>query len=150
MAVYTCTAGWVVTTLNYLWPLAGLRLGFLALDGWGGRWGIAAAILGMVCAANMEQTMVLAILLLAGLLGFGLVKEGSVAGLCDFLQGHLTFLFLPAGVGLLEHLDLLASSGLALAAVCMVSGFFTFAAATLTVRLVQRIQKGGRREGTDL
>ena len=91
-----------------------------------------------------------AILLLVGLLGFGLVKEGSVAGLCDFLQGHLTFLFLPAGVGLLEHLDLLASSGLALAAVCMVSGFFTFAAAALTVRLVQRIQKGGRREGTDL
>ena len=93
---------------------------------------------------------VLAILLLAGLLGFGLVKEGSVAGLCDFLQGHLTFLFLPAGVGLLEHLDLLASSGAALAAVCLVSGFFTFAAAALTVRLVQRIQKGGRREGTDL
>ena len=93
---------------------------------------------------------VLAILLLAGLLGLGLVKEGLVAGLCDFLQGHLTFLFLPAGVGLLEHLDLLASSGAALAAVCLVSGFFTFAAAALTVRLVQRIQKGGRREGTDL
>lgn len=93
---------------------------------------------------------VLAILLLAGLLGFGLVKEGSVADLCDFLQGHLTFLFLPAGVGLLEHLDLLTSSGAALAAVCLVSGFFTFAAAALTVRLVQRIQKGGRREGTDL
>lgn len=89
---------------------------------------------------------VLAILLLAGLLGVGLVKEGSVAGLCDFLQKNLTFLFLPAGVGLLEHLDLLASSGLALAAVCMVSGFFTFGAAALTVRLVQRIQKGGRNE----
>ena len=52
--------------------------------------------------------------------------------------------------GLLEHLDLLTSSGAALAAVCLVSGFFTFAAAALTVRLVQRIQKGGRREGTDL
>ena len=50
----------------------------------------------------------------------------------------------------MEHLDLLASSGAALAAVCLVSGFFTFAAAALTVRLVQRIQKGGRREGTDL
>ena len=93
---------------------------------------------------------VLAILLLAGLLGVGLVKEGSVAGLRDFLQGHLAFLFLPAGVGLLEHLDLLTSSGAALAAVCLVSGFFTFAAAALTVRLLQRIQKGGRREGTDL
>ena len=62
---YLSTAGWVVTTLNYLWPLAGLGLGFLALDGWGGRWGAAAAVLGMVCAVNMEQTMVLAILLLA-------------------------------------------------------------------------------------
>ena len=30
---YLSTAGWVVTTLNYLWPLAGLCLGFLALDG---------------------------------------------------------------------------------------------------------------------
>ena len=56
---YLSTAGWVVTTLNYLWPLAGLCLGFLALDGWGGRWGIAAAILGMVCAVNMEQTLTL-------------------------------------------------------------------------------------------
>lgn len=93
---------------------------------------------------------VLAILLLAGLLGFGLLKEGSVAGLCDFLQHNLTFLFLPAGVGVLEYLDLLASSGAALAVACMVSGLFTFGSAALTVRLVQRIRKGGRREGTDL
>ena len=28
---YLSTAGWVVTTLNYLWPLAGLCLGFLML-----------------------------------------------------------------------------------------------------------------------
>lgn len=93
---------------------------------------------------------VLAILLLAGLLSVGLVKEGSVAGVCDFLQKNLTFLFLPAGVGLLEYLDVLAESGVALAAVCVVSGFFTFAAAALTVRLVQRIQKGVRHERTHL
>lgn len=93
---------------------------------------------------------VLSILLLAGLLGAGLLKEGSVAGLCDFLQKNLTFLFLPAGVGVLEYLDLLAESGVALAAVCVVSCFFTFGAAALTVRLVQRIQKGAHRERTHL
>ena len=88
---------------------------------------------------------VLAFMLLAVLLGVGILKEGSVAGLCDFFQKNLTFLFLPAGVGLVERLDLLAQSGAALAVVCLVSGFFTFAAAALTVRLVQRVGKGGRR-----
>ena len=89
---------------------------------------------------------VLAIVLLLALLGLGWVKEASVQGLCEFLQKNLTFLFLPAGVGMLEHLGVLRQSGLALLTVCVVSSFFTFGAAALAVRLVQRLQKRGRGE----
>ena len=71
--------------------------------------------------------------LLEGLLGFGLVKEGSVAGLCDFLQGHLTFLFLPAGVGIVNALDILSRNWEAILTACAVSTV----AVIITVAIIQ-------------
>lgn len=62
---YLSTAGWVATTMNYLWPLAGLCLALVSLTGWGGRAGAAAGLLGLVYGVNAEQTAVLALLLLA-------------------------------------------------------------------------------------
>ncbi len=62
---YLSTAGWVATTMNYLWPLAGLCLAFVSLAGYGGRWGAVLGLIGLVYAVNAEQTAVLALLLLA-------------------------------------------------------------------------------------
>lgn len=62
---YLSTAGWVATTMNYLWPLAGLCLAFVSLAGYGGRWGAVLGLIGPVYAVNAEQTAVLALLLLA-------------------------------------------------------------------------------------
>lgn len=63
---YLSTAGWVATTMNYLWPLAGLCLAMCSLAGYGGRTGRIAGLLGLVYAVNAEQSAVLAVFLLAG------------------------------------------------------------------------------------
>lgn len=63
---YLSTAGWVATTMNYLWPLAGLCLAMCSLAGYGGRAGRIAGLLGLVYAVNAEQSAVLAVFLLAG------------------------------------------------------------------------------------
>lgn len=77
---------------------------------------------------------VLAMVGLMLLLGTRLVKEESVSGLCGFLQENMAFFFIPAGIGAIENLDVLKSSGLALAAVCVVGTLLTFAASVFTVR----------------
>lgn len=64
---YLSTAGWVATTMNYLWPLAGLCLAFVSLAGYGGRPGIVLGLAGLVYAVSAEQTLVLALLLLSAL-----------------------------------------------------------------------------------
>lgn len=87
---------------------------------------------------------VLAMVLLLALLGLGWVKQASVDGLCGFLQKNMAFLFLPAGVGMLEELEVFRASGLALLAVCVTGTLFTFAATALTVKAVLALQR--RRE----
>ena len=89
---------------------------------------------------------VLAMVGLLVLLSVGIVKEGSVQGLCDFLQNNMAFFFLPAGIGAIENLDVLKSSGLALAAVCAVGTLFTFAAAAFAVKLILKWQGKERGE----
>ena len=84
---------------------------------------------------------VLAMVLLLALLGLKLLREESVKGLCDGLQKNMAFLFLPAGVGMLEELEVFRQSGLALAAVCAAGTLLTFAAAALTVKAVLALQR---------
>lgn len=84
---------------------------------------------------------VLAMVLLLALLGLKGVKEDSVKGLCDGLQKNMAFLFLPAGVGMLEELEVFRTSGFALAAVCALGTLCTFAATALTVKAVLALQR---------
>lgn len=63
---YLSSAGWVATTMNYLWPLAGLCLALCTLAGYGGRAARVLGLLGLVYAVNAEQSAVLALMLLAG------------------------------------------------------------------------------------
>ena len=87
---------------------------------------------------------VLAMLGLLALLCLGWVKEKSIAGLCGFFQDNMAFFFIPAGVGVIENLDFLKTSGLALAAVCVIGTLITFAAAGFTVKAVLAVQEKRR------
>lgn len=57
------------------------------------------------------------------------------------LLGHLSLLFVPAGVGVVQKLDLLAAHGAAIILVLALSVIATLLATVLTFRLVSRLLK---------
>jgi len=90
--------------------------------------------------------------------GFGLPLPGPVLGMvfcvlalivlpsllprvqpvAQGLLGHLSLLFVPAGVGIIGHLDRLGTQGLALLLAIVVSTALAIAVAALTFRAVAR------------
>lgn len=65
--------------------------------------------------------------------------DGGLEGTAKEMLAHLSILFVPAGVGIVGKLDVLASHGLALALVLLVSVTLTLAATVLTFVAVSRL-----------
>jgi putative effector of murein hydrolase LrgA (UPF0299 family) len=78
---------------------------------------------------------VVGMLLLLGALGLPAVRE-PVGRCADFLLAHLSLLFVPVGVGVLAHLDLLASFGGRMIVVIVVSTWAGMIATLWTLRRV--------------
>lgn len=77
------SAGWIATTLVYLWPAAMGLLALLPVAQWmrGGKprlWGCILSLPALLYAANMEQVSVTVLLLLLGLVGYSLVARKRV------------------------------------------------------------------------
>lgn len=65
-----------------------------------------------------------------------------VAPVTATLLGHLSLLFVPAGVGIVGHLDLLARDGLAIGAALAGSTVLAILAGVGTFRAIARITEG--------
>ncbi len=65
--------------------------------------------------------------------------DGGLEGTAKGMLAHLSILFVPAGVGIVGRLDVLASHGLALAGVLLVSVTLTLAATVLTFVAVSKL-----------
>lgn len=74
------------------------------------------------------------VLLLACLLS-GILKVEHIREKSDFLLGNMAFFFVPAGVNVINYLDILKASWLPLLAVCVLTTVITFGATALSVRL---------------
>ncbi len=83
------------------------------------------------------------VILLACLLT-GILKVSHVQEKSDFLLSNMAFFFVPAGVGLMNYLDILKSSWLPILVVCVASTVITFAATAYSIRLTLYLMK--RRE----
>jgi putative effector of murein hydrolase LrgA (UPF0299 family) len=92
--------------------------------------------------------LLLLVLLLArdriGLLARGPLGDGGVENGARGLLAHLSLLFVPAGVGIVQKLDLLAAHGLAIAAVLALSVVVTLLVTVATFLLVGRMMSRGR------
>ena len=105
---------------------------------------------GMVCAICwvslcIERILpfampasIIGMLLLLLLLTLRLVKVEWVRELADLLLGNLQFLFVPALVSIVQYLDVLRESWLAIVIICAATTLITFAATVLAVRLTLR------------
>jgi len=75
------------------------------------------------------------ILLLVGLIT-GLIQLSMIDRITRFLLDHLAFFFIPAGVGLINSLDLLAAQWMGILAVTVLSTVLVMAVTGLTVQFL--------------
>ena len=61
-----------------------------------------------------------------------------IAAAAELLLGHLSLLFVPVGVGVITHLDVVASHGITLLAIVVVSTWIGMAVTSLVLRALLR------------
>ena len=90
---------------------------------------------------------VVGMLLLVASLHFRVLRE-PVHAAATYLLSHLSLLFVPVGVGVITHLDLLRDYGVRLMLVIALSTWTGMAVTTLLVRALVRNPQDARKEGS--
>jgi putative effector of murein hydrolase LrgA (UPF0299 family) len=80
----------------------------------------------------------------ATLFARGPLQGGGVETASKGLLAHLSLLFVPAGVGVVQKLDLLAAHGIAIAAVLAISVVITLLVTVATFLVINRLMTRGR------
>ena len=99
--------------------------------------------LGLPLPGPVLGLLLLLIMLLSrdrfAILARGPLQNDGVESASKGLLAHLSLLFVPAGVGVVQKLDLLAAHGVAIILVLALSVIVTLLATVLTFRLVSRL-----------
>lgn len=74
----------------------------------------------------------------------GPLRDGAVEGASKSLLAHLSLMFVPAGVGVVQNLDLLAQRGIAIAVVLAASVVVTLLVTVATFLIISRLITRGR------
>ncbi len=90
---------------------------------------------------------VVGMLQLVASLHFRVLRE-PVHAAATYLLSHLSLLFVPVGVGVITHLDLLRDYGVRLMLVIALSTWAGMAVTTLLVRALVRNPQDARKEGS--
>ena len=77
------------------------------------------------------------LILLAGLLVFGTIPD-ELGRIGDFFLSHFSLLFVPAGVGIMLHADLLGREWLPVSVAIIASTLLTIAVTALVMRRLSR------------
>ena len=103
--------------------------------------------LGLPVPGPVVGLMFLLILLLArdrfAVLARGPLREDGVENASRGLLAHLSLLFVPAGVGVVQKLDLIAAHGIAFAGVLAVSVVVTLLVTVATFLVASRLMSRG-------
>ncbi|MCI5623031.1 MULTISPECIES: CidA/LrgA family protein [Anaerostipes] len=70
-----------------------------------------------------------------------ILKEEHISDAADFLLQNMAFLFLPAGIAIMEKYDLLKGKMIIFLFICFITTIFTFLATAYTMKLVIKLQK---------
>lgn len=109
-----------------------------ALQGF--TWLLCLQLFGEVLARALHLPFpgpVIGMLLLMPALGWRPLRE-PVTEVARFLLAHLSLLFVPVGVGVITHLDVLRQHGFGLLAVIALSTWIGLAVSALTLRALIR------------
>mgnify|MGYP005781342189 FL=1 len=106
---------------------------------------IATVIEGLLPIAFPASVIAMLLLLLC--LMIGVLKIDHIREKSDFLLANMAFFFIPAGVNVINYLDILKANWLPLLLICVITTVITFAATAYSIRLT--IWLLGRRKGAD-
>ena len=106
---------------------------------------IATVIEGLLPIAFPASVIAMLLLLLC--LMTGVLKIDHIREKSDFLLANMAFFFIPAGVNVINYLDILKANWLPLLLICVITTVITFAATAYRIRLT--IWLLGRRKGAD-
>ena len=98
---------------------------------------VIEGLLPIAFPASVIAMLLLLVCLLAGVLKIDHIREKS-----DFLLANMAFFFIPAGVNMINYLDILKENWLPLLLICVITTVVTFAATAYSVRLVMRLLSG--------
>lgn len=98
---------------------------------------VIEGLLPIAFPASVIAMLLLLVCLLAGVLKIDHIREKS-----DFLLANMAFFFIPAGVNVINYLDILKENWLPLLLICVITTVVTFAATAYSVRLVTRLLAG--------
>lgn len=103
---------------------------------------VVEKLLPFAFPASVIAMLILLLCLITGLLKVEHIREKS-----DFLLENMAFFFIPAGVNVINYLDILKASWLPLVVICTVTTVITFAATAYSIRLTILLlhRKGGKK-----
>ena len=100
-----------------------------------------AALIPVAFPASVVSLILLMVLLLTGV-----IKEKHIQTVSHFFVANMAFFFIPAFVGMLEHLELLRSQALALLVIVGLTTPLIYLAAGWTVQLLMLRQSKKKKE----
>ena len=75
----------------------------------------------------------------------GILKVASIQEMSDFLLSNMSFFFIPAGVNVINYLDILKANWLPLLVICVITMVITFAVTAYSVKLTVWLMNKKRR-----
>lgn len=82
---------------------------------------------------------VLGLILLFLALSFGIVKIEMIEDICDILVAHMSFLFIPAGVGLMTSFDMLKGKVAAFSVIIFISTIVVWIVTAYVVKFLRKV-----------
>lgn len=101
-------------------------------------------LLGEVVSAILPfpfPAAIAAMILLLAALSTGIVKMEAVDGASSFLLKNMAFFFIPAGVAVIEHFEMIGAIWLPVLALIVISTAIVFLLSAATVVLVLKLEK---------
>lgn len=84
--------------------------------------------------ASVIGMILLFVCLLTKVLKIEHIQEKS-----DFLLSNMAFFFIPAGVSMINYMDILKSNAVQLIIICVITTILTFAVTSYSIRLTMRL-----------
>lgn len=103
---------------------------------------LIAYFLGMIIQLVFNLPIpgtVLGLIFLFLALSFGIVKTEMIEDICEVLISHMSFLFIPAGVGLMTSFDMLKGKVIAFSTIIVISTFIVWIVTAYVVKFLRKV-----------